>query len=144
MQTDTLDTFELENESDKITLRDDPHPSAWKNPQPADKYHLVVLGGGYAGILTALEAVRAGAKVALVERNRLGGVCLNAGCISSKTMIRTSRVYADMRNAWRYGAQMPADIHVVFGVEMERVGGVRERAGPRHSAKELSAAGIDV
>src|SRR5580698_2404141 len=129
---------------DNLELSDRLHPHAWKNPRPADKYNLVVLGGGYGGILTALEAVRAGANVALVERNRLGGVCLNAGCISSKTMIRTSRVYADMRNARRYGAQMPADIHVDFGAVMERVRRVRARAGRRHSAQELSAAGIDV
>src|ERR1700733_175188 len=144
MQTDTLDTFELENESDKITLRDDPHPSAWKNPQPADKYHLAVLGGGYAGILTALEAARAGAKVALVERDRLGGVCLNAGCISSKAMIRTSRLYADMRYARNYGGETPGGMEIDFAAVMERMRRIRERASRRRSARELISSGIDL
>jgi pyruvate/2-oxoglutarate dehydrogenase complex dihydrolipoamide dehydrogenase (E3) component len=105
---------------------------------------LLVLGGGYAGILTAQEAVRTGARVALVERNLLGGVCLNAGCISSKAMIRTSRLYAEMRDAARYGARRPADIQVDFAAVMERVGRVHARASRRRSAHELAAAGIDV
>jgi pyruvate/2-oxoglutarate dehydrogenase complex dihydrolipoamide dehydrogenase (E3) component len=145
MQIDALDTSELENESDNAALRDDPRPSVWKNPDPADKYHLVVLGGGYAGILTALEAARAGAKVALVERDRLGGVCLNAGCISSKAMIRTSRLYADMRYARNYGALPPSGgVPVDFAVVMERMRRIRERAGRRRSARELTSSGIDV
>jgi pyruvate/2-oxoglutarate dehydrogenase complex dihydrolipoamide dehydrogenase (E3) component len=144
MQTDTLDTSELENESDAVILRDDPHPNAWKNPQPADKYHLVVLGGGYAGILTALEAARAGAKVALVERDRLGGVCLNAGCISSKAMIRTSRLYADMRYARNYGGQTPGGMEIDFTAVMERMRRIRERASRRRSARELISSGIDL
>ncbi|HTB10627.1 MAG TPA: mercuric reductase [Bryobacteraceae bacterium] len=120
------------------------HPEAWTNPRPADKYNLVILGGGYAGILTAREAVRAGAKVALVERNLLGGVCLNAGCISSKAMIRTSRLYAEMRNAGRYGAQRPDNIHVDFAEVMERMRRVRSRVSRRTSARELKASGVDV
>jgi mercury(II) reductase len=120
------------------------HPGTWTNPKPADRYDLLVLGGGYAGILTAQEAVRTGARVALVERNLLGGVCLNAGCISSKAMIRTSRLYAEMRDAARYGARRPADIQVDFAAVMERVGRVHARASRRRSAHELAAAGIDV
>jgi pyruvate/2-oxoglutarate dehydrogenase complex dihydrolipoamide dehydrogenase (E3) component len=130
--------------SSGIALRDSLSPSAWANPQPAHQYNLVVLGGGYAGILTALEAVRSGAKVALVERGRMGGVCLNAGCISSKAMIRTSRLYTDMRNARNYGGQVPADIHVDFAGVMERMRHIRARVGRQRSAQELSSSGIDV
>src|ERR1700728_2450677 len=93
----------------------------WKNPQPARQYDLVVLGGGYGGMLTALEAVRSGAKVALVERDRMGGVCLNAGCISSKAMIRTSRLYSDMRNARNYGGETPGGMEIDFAAVMERM-----------------------
>ncbi len=144
MQTDTVDRSALADDSGELTLRDSPNPQAWKNPRPADKYDLVVLGGGYAGILTALEAARSGATVALVERDRLGGVCLNAGCISSKAMIRTSRLYADMRNAKNYGARMPADIYVDFAGVMERMRRIRARIGRRRSAHELRSNGIDV
>ncbi len=67
-------------------LRGNAHPEHWKNPRPARLYNLVVLGGGYGGIITALEAAaNADAKTALVERDLLGGICLNTGCISSKT-----------------------------------------------------------
>jgi pyruvate/2-oxoglutarate dehydrogenase complex dihydrolipoamide dehydrogenase (E3) component len=144
METDVLDRVEPGNESDEVTVRDDPQPGASKNPKPADRYHLVVLGGGYAGILTALEAARAGAKVALVERDRLGGVCLNAGCISSKAMIRTSRLYADMRYARNYGARRPDAIPVDFAAVMERMRRIRARVGRRRSARELTSSGIDV
>jgi len=123
---------------------DNLHPEAWKNPRPASKYNLVVLGGGYGGILTALEAARAGARVALVERNLLGGVCLNTGCVSSKALLRTSRLYAEMRNASNYGATAPQEIHIDFAAAMERMRRVRARIGRRRSAEELRAAGIDV
>jgi pyruvate/2-oxoglutarate dehydrogenase complex dihydrolipoamide dehydrogenase (E3) component len=95
-------------------------------------------------MLTALEAARAGAKVALVERNLLGGVCLNTGCISSKTMIRTSRLYSQMKNAGNYGATPPGGIRMDFGFVMDRVRRVRARVGRRRSAEELTSKGIDV
>jgi pyruvate/2-oxoglutarate dehydrogenase complex dihydrolipoamide dehydrogenase (E3) component len=117
---------------------------AWINPSPQSRYNLVVLGGGYGGILTAMEAARAGAKVALVERDRLGGVCLNTGCVSSKALIRTSRLYAEMRNAGIYGVLTPRDISVDFSMAMERMRRIRTRLGRRRSAHDLSANGIDV
>jgi pyruvate/2-oxoglutarate dehydrogenase complex dihydrolipoamide dehydrogenase (E3) component len=120
------------------------HPAPWINPRPAGRYNLVVLGGGYGGILTALEAARAGATVALVERELLGGVCLNAGCISSKGLIRTSRLYAEMKNAGDYGAVAPSHVNVDFAFAMDRVRRVRARVGRRRSARELRSNGIDV
>ena len=129
---------------DEIWL-DRVHPAAWKNPHPKNRYLLVVLGGGYGGILTALEAARAGASVALVERDLLGGACLNAGCISSKALIRTSRLCSDIANAWRFGAGTPPrDFQGDFSAAMERMRNVRSRVSRRHSAQELSEHGIDV
>jgi pyruvate/2-oxoglutarate dehydrogenase complex dihydrolipoamide dehydrogenase (E3) component len=110
----------------------------------AERYNLVVLGGGPAGILTALEAARTGATVALVERDLLGGVCLNTGCIPSKAIIRTSRLYAEMRSAERYGARRPEDIRVDFPAAMERVRRIRARVVRRVSAHELPEKGIHV
>src|SRR5580698_8442887 len=121
MPIEMLSPSVLAEDAGNRSLLNNVHPEAWINPQPADRYNLVILGGGYAGILTAQEAVKAGAKVALVERNLLGGVCLNAGCISSKAMIRTSRLYAEMRNAHSYGARIPTDIHVDFAAAMQRM-----------------------
>ena len=57
------------------------HPSGWRNPQPADRYNLVVIGAGPAGLVAAHGAAALGAKVALVERDLLGGDCLNIGCV---------------------------------------------------------------
>ncbi len=112
-------------------------PPGWRNPPPAGRYSLVVVGGGPAGLVAASAAATMGAKVALVERALLGGGCLNVGCIPSKTIIRTSRLYAEMRNAEHYGAQIPANIHVDFADWNRRAVGGRHQAacqkgGDRH------------
>jgi pyruvate/2-oxoglutarate dehydrogenase complex dihydrolipoamide dehydrogenase (E3) component len=120
------------------------HPQDWKNPEPADSYGLVVIGAGPAGFLTALNAAKVGAKVAIVERDRFGGACFNVGCIPSKTLIRTSRLYAEMRNADNFGAEVPNDIIVNFPAVMEKMRRVRARVSRRVSVQKLTSAGVDV
>ena len=120
------------------------HPAAWRNPQPADRYSLVVVGGGTAGLVAAHAAAALGAKVALIERDRLGGDCLNVGCVPSKAIIRTSRLYAEMRNAEQYGAEIPGDIRFDFSAAMERMRGIRARISRADSVQRLTAAGVDV
>src|SRR5512141_868976 len=85
------------------------HPPDWKNPEPSEGYHLVVLGAGTAGLVTAAGAAGIGARVALVERHLLGGDCLNVGCVPSKCLIRSSRVVFDMMAADRYGVRAPGE-----------------------------------
>ena len=116
----------------------------WRNPQPAENYHLVILGGGPAGLLAAFAAAAWGAKVALIERDQLGGTCLNTGCIPSKAILRTSRLYAEMRNAEHFGAQVPKAIHVDFGAVMARMRLIRERLRRRASIERMKALGIDM
>jgi len=94
--------------------------------------------------MAARSAAVLGAKVALIERNRLGGTCLNTGCIPSKAILRTSSLYADMRNAEKFGAQVPKDIKVDFAAVMARMRHIRARLGSRASAEALSTLGIDV
>ena len=119
-------------------------PPDWRNPQPASRYNLVIVGAGPAGLVAAEAAAGLGAKVALVERDRLGGDCLNAGCVPSKTIIRTSRLYAEMRDAENYGAQVPAEIGIEFSAVMERMRRVRARISRVDSAQRLRDAGVDV
>jgi choline dehydrogenase-like flavoprotein len=99
-------------------LLDDVHPPTWTNPKSKDKYNLVIIGAGPGGVTAAREAAALGAKVALIERNFIGGDRLNVGCIPSKAIIRTARLYAEMRNAGNVGAQVPDDIALGFPVSM--------------------------
>lgn len=119
-------------------------PSAWRNPKPADRYDLVVVGAGPAGLAAATAASGLGARVALIERDRFGGTCLNTGCVPSKAIIRTSRLYAEMRDAERYGAQIPADMRVDFSAVMERMRRIRARTVRSVSVHRLTEAGVDV
>ena len=69
---------------------------------------IVVLGGGPGGTAAALEAARLGATVTLIERDNLGGTCLNWGCIPTKTILRSARIAWDARNAAEFGLRLPA------------------------------------
>jgi len=69
----------------------------------ADQYDLIVLGSGPGGYVSAIRASQLGMKVAIVERERLGGICLNWGCIPTKALLRTSEVYHYMTHAADYG-----------------------------------------
>jgi dihydrolipoamide dehydrogenase len=69
----------------------------------ADTYDLVILGSGPGGYVAAIRAAQLGLKVAIVERERLGGICLNWGCIPTKALLRTSEIYHYMTHADAYG-----------------------------------------
>src|SRR5262249_20631456 len=66
-------------------------PETWQNPRPEGRYNLVVIGGGTAGLVCAAGAAGLGARVALIEKHRLGGDCLNYGCVPSKALLRCAR-----------------------------------------------------
>ena len=74
-------------------------PSDWRNPTPREPYHLLVIGAGPAGLVAARAAAAFGARIALVEKNLLGGLSLKYGCVPSQALIWTSRLCAEMRNA---------------------------------------------
>jgi pyruvate/2-oxoglutarate dehydrogenase complex dihydrolipoamide dehydrogenase (E3) component len=120
------------------------HPLAWRNPKSTGKYKLVVIGAGPGGITAAREAAALGAKVALIERNFIGGDRLNVGCVPSKAIIRTARLYAEMRNADNVGAQVPGSIGIGFPTVMERMRRIQARLSRADSAQRLSEAGVDV
>lgn len=119
-------------------------PAGWRNPTPRGPYRLLIIGAGPAGLAAAREAAALGAKVALIERQLLGGNCLSFGCIPSKALLRTSRLYAEMRTAANFGAVAPADLHVDFAAAMVRMRRIRARLSRVDSAARLAAAGIDL
>ncbi len=121
------------------------HPRDWTNPEPAPSYNLVVLGGGTAGLITAAGAAGLGAKVALVEREHLGGDCLNVGCVPSKALLRAARAAADVRDAGQYGVEVPEGARVNFPVVMERMRRLRSEISPHDSAQRYrEELGVDV
>jgi pyruvate/2-oxoglutarate dehydrogenase complex dihydrolipoamide dehydrogenase (E3) component len=124
--------------------RENIHPADHQNPVPADIYNLVVIGGGTAGLVAAHGAAALGAKVALIELAMLGGDCLNVGCVPSKSIIRTSRLYADMREASQYGAQASETLAVDFPAAMQRMRNIRTRISNNDSVRRLKEAGVDV
>jgi pyruvate/2-oxoglutarate dehydrogenase complex dihydrolipoamide dehydrogenase (E3) component len=145
MMPENITSPVLRDDRSNRELLENVHPLSWENPTPSAKYDLVILGAGPAGLLTAYEAATLGAKVAIIERDLLGGECLNTGCIPSKTIIRTSRLYAEMRDAENFGARVPGDVHVDFPFLVERMRRIRARISRQgFSARQLSLMGIDV
>lgn len=127
------------------TLLANVHPNDWVNPVPAERYNLVVIGAGTAGLVSAIGAAGLGAKVALIERRLMGGDCLNVGCVPSKTLIRASRAVANVRDAREFGVVVPEGVRVDFAAVMERVRRVRAKISPHDSALRLrDEFGIDV
>lgn len=119
------------------------HPASWTNPTPNGRYNLVVIGGGTAGLVSAVGAASLGARVALVERHWLGGDCLNYGCVPSKALIRAARAAHDVRTANELGIQT-GEPRVDFAAVMLRMRRLRAALAPHDSAHRLAGLGIDV
>jgi pyruvate/2-oxoglutarate dehydrogenase complex dihydrolipoamide dehydrogenase (E3) component len=118
-------------------------PHGWQNPEPRGIYDLVVVGGGTAGLVSAAGAAGLGARVALVERKRLGGDCLNTGCVPSKAILRTARAVGEIRRAPDLGVQI-GRVDVDFGAVMRRMRQRRAGLAPNDSAERMTRLGIDV
>jgi pyruvate/2-oxoglutarate dehydrogenase complex dihydrolipoamide dehydrogenase (E3) component len=122
------------------------HPLDWVNPQPAALYDLVVIGAGTAGLVVAAGAagLGLGLKVALIEKNLMGGDCLNVGCVPSKCVIRSSRVVADILDAARFGINPSQNIDIDFAAVMERMRKIRAGISHHDSAERFRNLGVDV
>lgn len=134
----------LPQDEHNVTLVANVHPPDWKNPEPAPRYNLVVIGAGTAGLVTAAGAAGLGAKVALIEKHLLGGDCLNVGCVPSKSIIRSSRVIEDVRLAADLGVHVPDGTKADFPVVMERMRRLRARISHHDSVRRFQGLGVDV
>jgi pyruvate/2-oxoglutarate dehydrogenase complex dihydrolipoamide dehydrogenase (E3) component len=119
-------------------------PPGWVNPEPAERYNLVVIGAGTAGLVTAAGAAGLGARVALVEKHLMGGDCLNVGCVPSKALIRAARACAQVRDAAQFGVRIPDGVQYDFTAAMERVRKLRARISHNDSAHRFTNLGVDV
>ncbi len=119
-------------------------PPDYKNPEPAPIYNLVVIGAGTAGLVTAAGAAGLGARVALIERHLFGGDCLNFGCVPSKSLIRSSRVVADIHDAAQFGVHVLPETEVDFPSVMERLRRLRAKISHHDSVKHFQEMGVDV
>ena len=113
----------------------------WKKPRRFER-NLVVIGAGSAGLVSAYIAAAVKAKVTLVEKDRMGGDCLNTGCVPSKALIRSARALADMRRAADYGLRAPR-VEFDFAEVMERVQRVIRTVAPHDSVERYSALGVE-
>jgi pyruvate/2-oxoglutarate dehydrogenase complex dihydrolipoamide dehydrogenase (E3) component len=127
-----------------LKLIENVHPSGYVNPEPAERYHLVVIGAGTAGLVSAAGAAGLGAKVALIERHLMGGDCLNVGCVPSKGVIRPARAWHEARTAAeRFGGPAVSG-DGDFAAAMERMRRIRAGISKHDSVERFSSLGIDV
>ncbi|MDX2018996.1 MAG: mercuric reductase [Deltaproteobacteria bacterium] len=120
------------------------HPADWTNPEPADRYNLVVLGAGTAGLVSAAGAAGLGAKVALVERHLMGGDCLNVGCVPSKAVLRAAGAIHAARAAGNFGVTLAGDPGISFSHAMARMRKLRADIAPNDGAARFQKLGVDV
>ncbi|WP_344761533.1 FAD-dependent oxidoreductase [Actimicrobium antarcticum] len=113
----------------------------WPRPARYD-YNMVVIGGGSAGLVSAYIAAAVKAKVALIERHKLGGDCLNTGCVPSKTLIRSAKLMSHIARAGEFGLT-GATAQVDFAAVMERVQRVIRTIEPHDSAERYQSLGVD-
>jgi pyruvate/2-oxoglutarate dehydrogenase complex dihydrolipoamide dehydrogenase (E3) component len=138
-QPPEIQTFDIHHQRLVASVR----PSDWINPTPSGRYNLVVIGAGTAGLVTAAGAAGLGAKVALIERNFMGGDCLNFGCVPSKAIIASARVAAVARQAHSYGLGIDG-VRVDFESVMQRMRSLQAGISHHDSVKRFTDLGVDV
>jgi pyruvate/2-oxoglutarate dehydrogenase complex dihydrolipoamide dehydrogenase (E3) component/uncharacterized membrane protein YdjX (TVP38/TMEM64 family) len=114
----------------------------WTRPQSFDR-NLVVIGGGAAGLVAAYIAAAVKARVTLVEAHKMGGDCLNYGCVPSKALIKSARLAHTMRHGEHYGLEN-ADPAFSFRKVMARVHEVIRKVEPHDSVERYTSLGVEV
>jgi pyruvate/2-oxoglutarate dehydrogenase complex dihydrolipoamide dehydrogenase (E3) component len=113
----------------------------WKRPRRFER-NLVVIGAGSAGLVAAYIAAAVKARVTLVEKHRMGGDCLNTGCVPSKALLRSARLLADMRRGREFGLRS-ARAEFDFAEVMERVQRVIRAVAPHDSVERYTELGVE-
>src|SRR6266851_8577414 len=108
-----------------------------------DRYDLVVIGAGSGGLVAARFAAKLGARVALAEKNRIGGDCTWTGCVPSKALLKAAKVAHDVRTASHYGVITSAP-EVEMARVREYVHGAMQAVYQYETPEQLRAEGIDV
>jgi len=114
----------------------------WPRPARFDR-NVVVIGAGSAGLVTAYIAAAVKARVTLVERHRMGGDCLNTGCVPSKALIRSAKFLSHVRRAKEFGIRS-ASADFDFADVMDRVQSVVNQVEPHDSVERYTGLGVDV
>jgi pyruvate/2-oxoglutarate dehydrogenase complex dihydrolipoamide dehydrogenase (E3) component/uncharacterized membrane protein YdjX (TVP38/TMEM64 family) len=114
----------------------------WTKPKSYDR-NIVVIGAGAAGLVSSLIGATVKAKVTLVENHKMGGDCLNFGCVPSKALIKSARVAHQMRHADRYGLK-PTNPEYSFKTVLARVHGAIAAIEPNDSVERYTGLGVDV
>ncbi len=114
----------------------------WNKPKKFDN-NIVVIGGGSAGLVTSYIAAAVKAKVTLIEKHKMGGDCLNTGCVPSKALIKSSKLISMTKRSKEFGIKsMQADFE--FSEVMERIQGVVSIVAPHDSVERYTELGVDV
>jgi pyruvate/2-oxoglutarate dehydrogenase complex dihydrolipoamide dehydrogenase (E3) component len=106
-------------------------------------YNVVVLGAGTAGLVTAAGTAGLGGRVALIERNKMGGDCLNFGCVPSKALISSARLIHRMRHAADWGLESREPVFT-FRAVVERMRARRAEIAPHDSQERFESLGVEV
>jgi pyruvate/2-oxoglutarate dehydrogenase complex dihydrolipoamide dehydrogenase (E3) component len=122
-------------------LKSRKHLRKYKKPKIFD-YNIVVIGGGSAGLVSAYIASAIKAKVALIEKHKMGGDCLNTGCVPSKALIRSAKIINYLKRAEEFGLE-EVQSQVRFSKVMERIQSVIRKIEPHDSIERYTELGVE-
>lgn len=139
------DTHIAPLDTHNASLLDKTHPKDYVNPTPASLYNLVVIGAGAGGLVSAAQAAKRGAKVALIEMELMGGDCLNIGCVPSKALLACAKraKFASKAYAAGYGVHVDGT-SVDFTKIMSRMREIRAEIASNDSVQRFKGLGVDV
>lgn len=123
------------------TMKDNKNLRKYKKPTKFD-YNMIVIGGGSAGLVSAYIASAVKAKVALIEKHKMGGDCLNTGCVPSKALIKSAKIFSYTKRAAEFGIEA-TESKIEFQKVMQRVQEVIKKIEPHDSIERYTQLGVE-